>query len=79
MSLGKPRGWTRQHETRSSDRIIFSQHEVGREIVGGPALDQGGNRRAELVEKITERKALSCVEGNIDHAATVYGRFSMKR
>jgi hypothetical protein len=79
MSLGKPRGGTRQNETRSSDRIMFSQHEVGREIVGGPALEEGGNRRAELVEKITELKALSCVEGNIDHAGTVYGRFSTKR
>jgi hypothetical protein len=31
---------------------------VGGEIVSGPAVEQGGNGRAELVEKVTELKAL---------------------
>jgi hypothetical protein len=31
---------------------------VGGEIVGGPAVEQRGNRRAELLEKIAEFKAL---------------------
>ena len=37
---------------------MFAQHEVGGEIVGGPAVEQRGNRRAELVEKSAEFKAL---------------------
>jgi hypothetical protein len=52
---------------------VFSQHEVSGEIVSGPAFEQRGNRRAELVEKITELKALLCVERNIGHEAGVYG------
>jgi hypothetical protein len=37
---------------------VFSQHKVGGEIVSGPAVEQRRNGRAELVEKITELKAL---------------------
>ena len=53
---------------------MFSQHEVGGEIVSSPALEQCGNGRTELVEEITQLKALLRVERNISHAAGVYGR-----
>jgi len=37
---------------------VFSQHDVGGEIVSSPALEQCRNGRAEFVEEITELKAL---------------------
>lgn len=51
----------------------LTQHEVGGEIVGSPALEQGGNGRTELAEEITQLKALLRVERNLGHAAGVYG------
>jgi hypothetical protein len=57
--LGEPRERTRQNEARTSNEIVFSQHEVSGEIVRSPALEQRRNGRAELIEKITELKALS--------------------
>jgi len=47
---------------------------VGGEIVSSPALEQRGNGRTDLVEEITQPKALLRVERNISHAARVYGR-----
>ena len=46
---------------------------MGREIVSSPALEQCGNGRTELVEEITQLKALLRVERDIGHAAGVYG------
>jgi hypothetical protein len=45
---------------------------VGGEIVSSPALEKCRNGRTELVEEITELKALLRVERNISHAAGVY-------
>jgi hypothetical protein len=41
-------------------------------IVSSPAADQCGNARTELIEEITQLKALLRVERNISHAAAVY-------
>jgi hypothetical protein len=38
-----------------------------RQIVGGPTVEQGGNRRAELVEKIAELEALLGIQRDIGH------------
>jgi hypothetical protein len=48
---------------------------VGGEIMGSPVLQQCGNGRTELVEKITQLHALLRVERNIGHAAGVYGGY----
>jgi hypothetical protein len=45
---------------------------VGGEVMSSPALEQCGNGRAELVEQITELKALLGIERNVSHAAGVY-------
>ena len=71
--LGEPLEGARQNDARAGNEIAFSQHEVGGEIVCSPALDQCGNRRAELLEDITQLKALLRVERNISHTAGVYG------
>ena len=39
------------------NEIAFSQHDVGCEVMSSPALEQGRNRRAELIEEIAELKA----------------------
>lgn len=71
--LGEPLEGTRKNEARTSNQIAFPQHDVGGEIVSSPTLEQSGNGRAELVEEITERKALLHVERNVSHGAEVYG------
>jgi hypothetical protein len=48
---------SRENEARASNEIAFSQHNVGREIMSSPAFEQRWNRRAELIEEVTERKA----------------------
>jgi len=53
---------------------VFSQHEVSRQVVGGPSVEQCGSRRAEFVEKITEFEALLHIERNSGHEAGVYGQ-----
>jgi hypothetical protein len=40
---------------------------VGGEIVSSPTREQRGNGRTELVEEITQLKALLRVERNISH------------
>jgi hypothetical protein len=40
--LGEPLEWTGQDQAGTGDEIVFPQHEVGGEIVGGPAVEQGG-------------------------------------
>jgi hypothetical protein len=47
----------RQDEAGPRNEIVFSQHDVGREIMSSPAFEQRWNRRAELIEEVTERKA----------------------
>jgi hypothetical protein len=50
---------------------------VGSQVVSGPALEQGRNGRAELLEEIAERTTLLRVQRNISHAVEVYGRSSL--
>jgi hypothetical protein len=47
----------RQDEAGPGNEIVFSQHKVSGEITSSPAVQQGGNRRAELIEEITELNA----------------------
>jgi hypothetical protein len=37
---------------------VFSQNEVGGEIMSGPAVEQGWSRRAELVQEMTKLETL---------------------
>ena len=61
MALGEPLERTGQNNARPSDEIAFAQYNVGGEIMGGPTLEQGRNRRAERIEEKTKFKALSLV------------------
>jgi hypothetical protein len=56
--LGEPLEVSGENEARASNEIAFSQHDVGCEIMSSPAFEQCWNRRAELIEEITELKAL---------------------
>jgi hypothetical protein len=55
--LGEPLEGPRQDQARSGNEIVFAQHQVGGEIMSGPTVEQGRNRRAELIEEITELTA----------------------
>lgn len=59
--LGEPREGTGQHHAGTGDEIVFTQHQVSGQIVTGPPVEQGGNGRAELVEKIAQRSALGSI------------------
>lgn len=72
--LDEPLEGARQDDARSTNGIAFSQYEVGDEIVSSPALEQGGSRRAELVEQITELKTLLDVWRNVSHAVSRLAR-----
>jgi hypothetical protein len=72
--LGKPPERTGQNEARTPEDIMFALHEVGGEIVGRPAVEQRGNRRAELVEKIAQLNTFLRVERDVTHEARVYER-----
>jgi hypothetical protein len=65
--LGEPFEGSGQDEARTGDQVVFSQHEVGGEIVTAPPVEQGRNGRAELVEKIAELQALLRIQWNISH------------
>jgi hypothetical protein len=55
--LGESLEGARQDNAGPSNEIAFSQHEMGGEIVGGPAVEQGRNRRAEFIEEGTKPKS----------------------
>jgi hypothetical protein len=57
-SFGEPLEVSRENEARASNEIAFSQYDVGCEIMSSPAFEQCWNRGAELIEEITELKAL---------------------
>jgi hypothetical protein len=71
-ALGESLERSGQNEARARNEIVFSQHEVGGEIVSSPALDQCGHGRTELGEEIAQLMPLLRVERNIGHAAGVY-------
>jgi hypothetical protein len=72
--LREPLEGPRQNEARASDEIVLAQHEMGGEVVRSPPAEQGRNRRAELVEKIAQLKALLRIERDVTHEAGVYER-----
>jgi hypothetical protein len=47
----------RQDEAGPRNEIAFSQHKMGSEVMSRPPFEQGRNRRAELIEEVTESKA----------------------
>jgi hypothetical protein len=69
--LGEPSKGTGQNQARAGDEVVFSQHEVSGEVVRGPAVEQRGSGRAELVEKVAKLEALLPVQRNAGHKAAV--------
>ena len=70
--LGEPLERAREHEAGASDEIALTQHDVGGEVVSGPALEQRGYVSPEFVEEIAQRKALLRVERKIFHIPVSY-------
>jgi hypothetical protein len=69
--LGEPPEGGRQDQTRSSNDIVFPQHEVGGQIVGSPAVEQSGRARANLLEQVAQLTALPRVQRNLCHIAVL--------
>jgi hypothetical protein len=65
--LGEPLEQARKNETGASDGIALTQHDVGGEVSGGPAVEERGCVSSEFVEEIAQGKALLCVKRKILH------------
>jgi hypothetical protein len=68
----EPLEGAREHETGPSHEITLPQHEVGGEVMSGPALEQRGHRRPQLVEQVAQLPSLLRVEGEIAHPGEIY-------
>ena len=66
-SLGEPLEQARKNETGASDGIALTQHDVGGEVSGGPAVEERGCVSSEFVEEIAQGKALLRVKRKISH------------
>ena len=55
--LGEPLKGAGQDNGGPGNEIAFSQHDVGCEVMSSPALEQGRDRRAELIEEVAELEA----------------------
>ena len=71
-SLGEPLERPGKDDAGASDEIALTQHDVGGEVLRGPALEQRGHVGAELFEEIAKRKALLRVKRRITIAAGQY-------
>jgi hypothetical protein len=60
---------TRKDEARRGEVVVLSQHEVSREVAGGPRLEDCRRVGAEFDEEIAELLTLGCVEGALCHIA----------
>ena len=70
-SLGEPLEQARKDEAWASDEIALTQHDVGSEVFGIPALEQRGYVSPELLEEIAQCTALLPVKRNIRHIPIV--------
>jgi hypothetical protein len=64
-SLGEPLKRSRKDKARSCDQIALTEHDVGGEVVRGPAFDQGRGASPELLTQLAQCKALLRVQPKI--------------
>jgi hypothetical protein len=59
------------HESRRGEKVVFTQDEVGREVVRCPWIEERRSLWADFVQQIAELLALDGVEeqfGHVDRA-----------
>jgi hypothetical protein len=66
-SLGESLKRFRKDDARRRNEIMLAEHEVGSEVVRGPALKHRRYVSPQLLEKIAKRKALLCLKPKIRH------------
>ena len=52
-----------EQDARAGRGVALAHHEVGGQVLGGPALAEGGRVGTELLEQVAELAALAGVEG----------------
>ncbi|MFW3115915.1 hypothetical protein MHAE_19296 [Mycobacterium haemophilum DSM 44634] len=77
-SLRKPLERPGKDHARANDEIAFTQHEMGGEVLGGPALYQRGYVSTEFSEEIAQRKALLGIKLKVFHISMVPTRFGLR-
>ena len=65
--LGEPLERAGEHEAGPSHEIALPQHEMGGEVVSGPAFEKCGSGRSEFVEEDAQLEALLGVEREVPH------------
>jgi hypothetical protein len=58
-----------KNEARCGELVVLPQHEMGREVAGGPRVEQCRRVGTELIEQIAELLTLDGVERNLHHVA----------
>ena len=70
-ALGEPSEQPRKDHAGAGDEIALTQHEVGGQVVRGPALEQRGYERPELGEENAQLKPLLRIERGLGHRRTL--------
>ena len=65
--FGEPAPRTRNDESRRGKGVVFTQSEVGREVVRCPRIEERGSLWAEFVQQIAKLLALDGVEEQFGH------------
>ena len=67
-SFREPAPRARDDESRRGEKVVFTQDEVGREVVRCPRIEQRRRMWSELFQQFAELLALDGVEEHIGHA-----------
>ena len=70
-SLGEPLEPPGQDEAGAGQEIVLTQHEVGGEVLGGPAREKRRSIGPEFLEQIAQRPALLRIQRKITHIPIV--------
>jgi len=67
LPFGEPAPRSGDDESRCGEKVVFTQDEVGREVMGCPRIEERGSLWADLVQQIAELLALERVEEHLSH------------
>jgi hypothetical protein len=66
-SFGEPAPGAGDDESRRAQWVVFTQHEVGGEVVRRPRVENRRSSGAEFIQQVTELIALDGIEQHIGH------------
>ena len=65
--FGEPAPGAADDKSRRGQQVVFTQHEVGRQVVRCPRIEERRSPRADLVQQIAELLPLDGVEEQAGH------------